>query len=270
VPIRWAATGYGNGGGRQLACAATLDALEASVRALDLASPTFRIAVRCIPRSQPGSMVAKTRLGRCIRGLVSYDDPQLRLLLVVSSQGYRLLLEQSVAPDEAAWLGAAHKKHNYVASLPVRIAKAVLNCTLRPGDTMLDAFCGTGTLPLLAAWAGHRAFGSDLSAASVSRAAANLAQFGREATLTCVDALVVDQPTDCIVSNLPYGIYCHLAPDTLRAILRNLGRLAPRVTLVAADPIDDALLAAGYAIEEVIRVEPERFERLVYVTRSPG
>jgi tRNA G10 N-methylase Trm11 len=135
---------------------------------------------------------------------------------------------------------------------------------------MLDAFCGTGTLPLLAAWAGHRAFGSDLSAASVSRAAANLAQFGREATLTCVDALVVDQPTDCIVSNLPYGIYCHLAPDTLRAILRNLARLAPRVTLVASDPIDDALRAAGYVIDDVIRVEPERFERLVYLTRSPG
>jgi hypothetical protein len=270
TPIRWASSGYGNGGGRQLAFAPTLEALEERVRALDLASPTFSIAIRCVPRSQKGSMAAKACLGQCIRGLVSYDAPQLRLLLVVSAQGYRLLLESPVAPDEAAWLGAMHKPHNYVVSLPVRIAQAMLNLTLRPGDTMLDAFCGTGTLPLLAAWAGHRAYGSDISAASVTRAAANLAHFGREATLTCVDALVTQQAADCIVSNLPYGIYCHLVPETLRAILRNLGRLAPRVTLVASAPIDDALLDAGYTIDQVIRVEPHRFERLIYVTRAPG
>jgi len=270
TPIRWAASGYGNGGGRQLAFAPTLDALEESVRALDLASPTFSVGIRCIPRTQKGSMAAKACIGQCIRGLVSYEDPQLRLLLVVSSHGYRLLLETEVGPDEAAWLGAMHKPHNYVVSLPVRIAQAVLNLTLRPGDTMLDAFCGTGTLPLLAAWAGHRAYGSDISAASVTRAAANLAHFDRPATLVCVDALVAQQAADCIVSNLPYGIYCHLVPDTLRAILRNLGRLAPRVTLVASEPIDSALLAEGYTIDQVIRVEPQRFERLVYVTRAPA
>jgi SAM-dependent methyltransferase len=252
-----------------LAFAATLEGLEESVRALDLAAPTFSVGIRCVPRAQKGSMAAKACLGQCIRGLVAYDDAELRLLLVVSSGGYRLLLVSPAGPDEAAWLGAMHKPHNYVVSLPVRIAQAVLNVTLRAGDTVLDAFCGTGTLPLLAAWAGHRAYGSDISAASVTRAAANLAHFGREATLLCVDALEATQRADCVVSNLPYGIYCHLAPETLRGILRNLGRLAPRVTLVAADPIEDALLAEGYTIDQVIRVEPHRFERLIYVTRSP-
>lgn len=269
TPIRWAATGYGNGGGRQLAFAQTLEELEEAVRALDLAAPTFSIAIRCVPRSQKGSMAAKACLGRCIRGMVSYEEAQLRLLLVVSASGYRLLLESPSATDEAAWLGAMHKPHNYVVSLPVRIAQAVLNLTLRPGDTVLDAFCGTGTLPLLAAWAGHRAYGSDISVASIVRATANLAHFGREATLLRVDALVATQPADCIVSNLPYGIYCHLAPETLRGILRNLARLAPRVTLVASDPIEDALLAEGYTIDQIIRVEPHRFERLIYVTQAP-
>lgn len=268
-PIRWASCGFGNGGGRQLAFATTLEALEESVQALGLASRTFRIGVRCVPRSQKGSMAAKTCIGQCIRGLVSVADPQLRLLLVVSSQGYRLLLETEAEPGEAAWLEAIHKPHNYVVSLPVRIAKAMLNLTLRPGDTLLDAFCGAGTIPLLAAWAGHRAYGSDISAACVSRAAANLAHFRREATLVCVDALETQQPADCVVSNLPYGIYSHLAPDTLRAVLRNLARLAPRVTLVASDPIDEDLIAEGYTIEQVIRVEPERFERLIYLTRGP-
>lgn len=252
-----------------MAFATTLDALEESVRALGLAAPTFGVGIRCIPRTQKGSMAAKACVGQAIRGLVSYTEPQLRLLLVVSSQGYRLLLEAEAAPGEAAWLEAIHKPHNYVVSLPVRIAQAMLNLTLRPGDTVLDAFCGAGTIPLLAAWAGHRAYGSDISHACVTRSGANLAHFRQEATLVCVDALDARQTADCVVSNLPYGIYCHLAPQTLRAVLRNLGRLAPRVTLVVSDPLDDDLLAEGFTIEQVIRVEPHRFERLIYLTRAP-
>jgi hypothetical protein len=42
------------------------------------------------------------------------------------------------------------------------------------------------------------------------------------------------------------------------------------VTLVTSAPIEDALRAEGYAIEQVIPVEPERFARLVYVTRAPA
>src|SRR5205814_128520 len=124
---------------------------------------------------------------------------------------------------------------NYLVAVPVRLAKAMLNLTVRPGDTVLDPFCGTGTIPLLAAWAGHRAFGSDVSAACVAHAAENLAHFGRQATLACVDAREAQQAADCIVSNLPYGLYSHLAAGALRAILQNLGRLAPRATLVTSE-----------------------------------
>jgi predicted RNA methylase len=269
VPIRWATCGYTCVGGRQLAFAATLDALEEEVLALRLVAPRFSIATRRVPRRREGSTAAKTRVGDCIDGAVSVDDPQLRLLLVVSSLGYRVLVHTDANPGDADWLGARHKPHNYVGALPVRIAKAMLNLTVRPGDTVLDPFCGTGTIPLLAAWAGHRAYGSDISAACVARAGENLTHFGREATLVCADARVAQQTADCIVSNLPYGVYCHLAPEALPAVLRNLARLSPRVTLATSERIDDDLRAEGYEIVRVIPVESERFERFVYVTRAP-
>lgn len=270
VPIRWARCGYATAGGRQLASSATLDALEGELRALRLVAPRFSVEARRLPRGQPGSMAAKARVGDCIAGSVSQGEPQLRLLLVVSPVGYRVLVDTDAEEGDAGWLAVSHKPHNYLVALPVRIAKAMLNLTARPGDTVLDPFCGTGTIPLLAAWAGHRSYGSDVSASCIARAGENLAHFGREATLVRADARVVRQAADCIVSNLPYGMYSHLAPDAMHAILRNLGRLSPRVTLVTSARIEDDLRAAGYEIDQVIPVEPERFARLVYVTRAPA
>lgn len=114
--------------------------------------------------------------------------------------------------------------------------------------------CGsTGTIPLLAAWAGHGAFGSDLSASFVTDAAENLAHFGREATLACVDAREATQAADCIVTNVPHSVYSHLAAAALPAILRNLGRLAPRLTLVATTGAPPAE-CYDFSVDEIIEL----------------
>lgn len=268
-PIRWASSGYGSAGGRQLAFGATLDDLERELRALQIVAPRFSITTQRLPRFQPGASAAKRRIGDCITGHVSIADPQLRLRLIVSALGYRVLVDDVALPGESDWLSVSQKPHNYLVAVPVRIARAMLNLTLRPGDTVLDPFCGTGTIPLLAALAGHRAYGSDISAECVAKAADNLAHFGQEATLACVDARHTRQQADALVTNLPYGLYSHVVPDTLPAILRNLRRLAPRQTFVTSERIEDELRAAGYELLQRLAVEPDRFERFVYVTRAP-
>ncbi len=269
-PIRWASCGYGSAGGRQLAFAPTLDGLEASLRSLRLVAPRFCITARCLPRFYPGSSDARRRVADCIEGAVSFDAPDLRLLLLVSRAGYRVLIEERAAPREAAWLAASGKPHNYLVALPVRIARAVLNITLREGDSVLDPFCGSGTIPLLAAWAGHRSFGSDVSAACVEHAAVNLDHFELAAVLACVDARETRQRADCIVTNLPYGLYSHVAVGALPEILSNLVCLAPCQTFVTSARIEQDLHAAGYELARVLMVESGRFERFVYVTRAPA
>lgn len=269
VPIAWATCGYAKAAGRQLAAAKTLEGLESDIRALNLSVATFNVETVSLPRRRSGSTDAKVRISDCIDGDVSMDEPQVRFLLVISPLGYRLLLRSDTAPNAASWLEASHKPHNSMVGTPVRMAQALLNLTMRSGDTMLDPFCGSGTFPLLAAWAGHQAFGSDISSASVDRARENVGHFGLEATLTCEDARTTQQVAHCIVSNLPYGVYCHLQPGAMREILGNLGRLSPRLTFVTSERIDDLLDEAGYEILQRILVEPNRFRRLVYVTRGP-
>jgi hypothetical protein len=223
-PIRWAACGYGRAGGQELAFAATLDELAEQLRALRIVAPRFCIETRTIPRRRKGSTAARRRLADCIDGDVSVKEPQLRLLLIVSPLGHRLLVDAEVEPGEADWLAVGHKPHNSMVALPVRIAKAMLNLTARAGDTVLDPFCGSGTIPLLAAWAGHETFASDISFACVARTRRNLAHFGQRATVVRADARNLQQTADCIVSNLPYGVYCHLGPEGLRESLVNLTR----------------------------------------------
>ncbi len=100
-PVAWAETGFGKAAGRQLAYGADLRALRASVFALRLASPRIGISARRVPRNVNGAQAAKRVVADCIDGDVDYRDPTLRLLLVVSSLGYRLLVEAD-AGDGAA------------------------------------------------------------------------------------------------------------------------------------------------------------------------
>lgn len=267
APIRWPTCGYARAAGQQLAAAATLEQLEAEVRALGLSAPSFCIETICLPHRRKGSTAAKARLSACIEGRVSFDHPRMRLLLVMAPLGLRLLVRDDPRPFENSWLAARHKPYNYKVATPVRLAKALLNLTLRPGDTVLDPFCGSGTIPLLAAWAGHRAFGSDVSDACVAGARQNLAHFGLEATVIRADARTARQAAHCIVSNLPYGLHCHLAAGALPAVLRNLSRLAPRLTLVTPERIDDALRDEGYEVQQMIPVDADRLARTVYVAR---
>ncbi len=268
-PIPWAATGYGNAGGRQLAFGETLEALRDALLALQLVSPRFSIETRRLPRGLKGATLAKTLIGDCIEGDVDVADPALRLLLVMSRRGYRVLEIQPMRPGDADWLGVAHKPHNYLVALPVRIAKAMLNLTVSAGDSVLDPFCGSGTIPILAAWAGHTAFGGDIGPACVARAEENAAHFGQPVTFKTADARHTEQRADCVIANLPYGVYCHLEREGLRAVLKNLATRAARVTLVTSERIEDALHQEDYAVEQILSVEPERFERFVYVTRTP-
>ncbi len=268
VPIRWAETGFGTAGGRQLAYATDLEDLRAQVWALDLRAPTFGIKVRRIPRAAKGSQAAKRIIADSVTGDVDFAAPQLSLFLIVSDHGYRLFLEGP--PGDAGWRATVHKPHNLTIALPIRIGRAMLNLTAQPGDSVFDPFCGSGTIPLLAAFAGLPAYGSDISAKWIVRAGVNVTHFGQRVTLSQGDARDATRCADAIVSNPPYGIFSHLEADALHDVLCNLRRLAPRVTLVSSERLEPALTRSGYEISRVIPVESDRFERFVYLTRSAG
>ncbi len=89
-----------------------------------------------------------------------------------------------------------------VAAALVKLAKTA------PGQSLLDPFCGSGTILVEAALMGAAAQGGDADAAAVEHARTNLQQAGVTVPVQQCDARTLplaDASMDCIVSNLPWG-----------------------------------------------------------------
>ena len=156
---------------------------------------------------------------------------------------------------------------------------AIREANLTGKETVLDAYCGTGTIGLAAAGQARQVLGVELNAAAVRDAQANARRNHiQNARFVCADA----------------GAYLnrlageHIAPDTVfldpprsgstPEFLAALGRLAPpRVVYISCDPAtqarDIALLAReGYRMIRAIPVDmfphTEHVETIVLLQRE--
>lgn len=120
------------------------------------------------------------------------------------------------------------------SSTPVLGATLVRLAKLNAGDRVVDPFCGTGTLLLLAGLGtpGLRLTGSDIDPEAIRLAEINLERFGVEARLRTGPAERIDlrdHSADRVLANLPFGkrVGSHrnneqLYPAALREIARIL------------------------------------------------
>ena len=73
----------------------------------------------------------------------------------------------SVDPDEGATLAHVHGFHSYPAKLHPDTARRLIEGFSKPGASVLDPFCGSGTVLVEAEIAGRRAFGVDANPLAV-------------------------------------------------------------------------------------------------------
>ncbi len=110
-----------------------------------------------------------------------------------------------------------YKQANLPGSLKPPIAAAMLQIgELHPAQTLLDPFCGAGTIPIEAALADARALGGDNDPAALQAARANASAAGLQLPLADWDALRL--PLDRrsmarVVTNLPWGLQVALGGD---------------------------------------------------------
>ncbi|MEU6234976.1 methyltransferase domain-containing protein [Kitasatospora sp. NPDC047058] len=139
-----------------------------------------------------------------------------------------------------------------------RYAAAIAGLGLRPGDSVLDAGCGTGrALPLLRAAVGPegRVFGADVTPEMLHEASARHAG---AAVLLLADCARLPLPDAGLDAVFAAGLVSHL-PDPDRA-LRELARVTrPGGTLALYHPIGRAALAARHGrrlTPDDLRAEP--------------
>ncbi|MHB1434965.1 MAG: TRM11 family SAM-dependent methyltransferase [Thermoplasmata archaeon] len=204
-------------------------------------------------------------------GRVDLDRPRRRFWIVSTARGERLL-EEVAAVDRAAY------RHRRMPGLPFqrpialdpRLARAAMNLArIRPGETVVDPFLGTGALLAEAGLLGAHTYGIDRSDEMVRGALRNLDFLG-----VPPDGVAVDDGSaastgfrvagwDAVVTDPPYGRSSSPGsetPDTVRR--RVLAAWAERMPVgaraVVIAPVESPPLDPPWDRVEAIPVRVHR------------
>jgi tRNA G10 N-methylase Trm11 len=256
---------------RQMAGAESFDALLPRVEALGCDAEGFRIVVLKHGRAKadgPGSNDIARRLADVISGRPDLRAPRVLLACFGGDDGWHFGRVESQA--DRRWVKHTAKPHAYSNSLPTRLARAMVNLVASPGDTIVDPFCGAGTIPIEAASAGIAAVGFDANKKVASHARANLLHFGLPPLVAAGDARHLGGRYDAIVTDLPYGWTSRPKPELYGEVLANLLRLAPRLSIVLGRDAGAEITASGWTILRHARQPKGQLCRHVYVCEAGG
>jgi len=240
-------------GVRGLAEALTLDDLCARIAILPVDADRFRVEYLSLwpqnPLPKPQVVLA---VANALQAYPDLSDPQHRFL--VAAQANRLWFGEILAEPARDYRLHDAKPYRTSSSLPARLARALVNLVAPPAQSILDPFCGTGSILLEAGTLGLPAYGLDHNIKMVGMSRRNLAHFGYPAQVTLGEALACTQTADAIVTDLPYGRLLEQDRDALRRVLHHTVQLAPQAVYLAEEDITRWLQDAGYARVECYRV----------------
>ncbi len=139
-----------------------------------------------------------------------------------------------------------------------KFARVLVNLSgVKPGELLLDPFCGTGGILIEACMVGAMPTGMDIQEKMVRGAAQNLDFYNMEAHLAVGDATrlpLKDDSIDAIVTDLPYGRASPVAGDLFEAASSELFRVVKRgrnAVIVFNSPVlYDSLKDYGFVITE--------------------
>lgn len=251
---------------------ATLEGLAGLASGLDIGGGTFKVRYVDAGESSAakpdydGQRAIERRIGAVVRGRADMRHPDK--LLGVAFAGGRWLLGTAIE-GEAVWLQHNNKPRPYSTALGTRVARAVANIAVpRPSDEIkaVDPCCGIGTVVIEALSMGIRMRGFDRNPLAAIGARENLAHFGYSPSLIIkADMLTLEGEYAAAVLDLPYNLCSRLPDEEERAMLRSLGRLAPRAVVIATEPLAEKLAECGWSVADRCEVRKSQFVRYVYL-----
>lgn len=253
-------------GVRILARGVDLPTLTDSVRAIESWPDGFRIDFASLRadgrlRQRPSVIAVADAMGDARPDLHS---PSLRLLL--AEQRDEVWLGEILAETDRSYALHDDKPHRTSASLPSRLARALVNLAGPGVRAVVDPCCGTGSILLEACRLGMRADGGDRNKRMVGMTTQNVRHFGYEARALHCDSADLQCAGDAVVTDLPYGRNLETDSANIASILRACAGMAPVGVFAAGEDITRGLLDAGYATVVLHRVKKSNaFTRYVHL-----
>ncbi len=234
-----------------------------------------RASFRRVARPQgPGDEAIRALGRRYVEGggVIDLEGPERRYWVATRGDGTEVVLREVAAVDRASAAARAMPKLPFrrPVALPPRLARAAANvAAIRPGETVIDPFVGTGALLAEAALLGAHVYGLDSDPVMLRGALRNLAHLGVAAqALVEGDARVAELPApprafDVLLTDPPYGRSSASVGGPPDALVREvLGRweafVRPKGRIVVVMPGGPPVLGKGWV--ETCRV-PVRVHR---------
>ncbi len=240
-------------GVRTIAEAITLDELVHKIISLSLKPLSFRISFlnldsnKVLHKSQ-----CITAISNAILSAPDLRNPDVQYLLGIQKD--KLWLGEVLIQNKHLYQAHDSKPYQISSSLPSRLARALINLVVGRANSILDPFCGSGSILLEAQAVRLQVYGMDINPKMVGMTRQNLAYFNYSGIVEQGDAVICDMKADAIVTDLPYGRELQENQDHLREILPHLSRLAPVAVYVSERDISDWLTQAGYENIRIYKV----------------
>lgn len=247
--------------------AASVAELCAHIRSVSLHADEFRVSVVKKPRNlNVNSMELARDIGAVIGGRANLSQPHVTFLAVITTE--QIWFGRLLSESDNMWLAHDQRPHVTSSSLPSRLARVLVNLVARPGDSLLDPCCGTGTIVMSAAHSGIRTVGYDNNLRMVGATTKNLQHFGLTADVALGDARHVHGQFNAVATDLPYGI--NLAKDNSQdaEILANLRTCAPKAGFIDLRDLTKPLNDLGYQIETVLPVPKLSIVRRIFIASA--
>ncbi|UCC92268.1 MAG: RsmD family RNA methyltransferase [Thermoplasmata archaeon] len=182
---------------------------------------------------------------------VDLVSPEAEVRVVLAQRAHVGLLGGSIDRKALEARAVKHRPFSHPVSIHPKYARAMVNLArVRPGDTVLDPFCGTGGILIEASLMGFRAMGSDIDGRMVEGSRTNMDAMGLMADLRTSDVSQafsgLGVVPDAIVTDPPYGRSTSLHGGETSSVLGGLysmssAALSPGGRLVLCLPSRDML-----------------------------
>ncbi len=217
-------------------------------------------------RGGPDRQKLCSEIGLRVVGHPDLEDPQTRLLLVLD--GGEFFFGRVRSRNTTDWHPRIHKPFSFSASLGPRLARAAVNVVAKPGDTIVDPCCGSGTIVIEAETVGVRAMGFDCGPEMPARARANARALGVDAVFGVADVRSLKGSFDAVVTNLPYDMMTTVPKGFYRDALRGIRDLAPRAAFYASDDLSETARTVGLTVERVVPQVTHTVTRRLHIVRT--
>jgi tRNA (guanine10-N2)-dimethyltransferase len=172
-----------------------------------------------------------------------------------------------------------YKPFFYPGVLMPRVARALVNIS-KPGNYLLDPFCGTGGILVEAGLIGIKVIGGDMQRKLLLGAKMNLLHYNVYYALMYEDVCslaIRDESVDAVVTDPPYGRSAAIKAFSLEALLtgslKEIHRVLKRekrAVFISERPIEEFAKEAGFKIVEthIQRVHKSLTRRISVLEKS--